>query len=148
MSAPSSLAGRLLTLAVAAAAGFAALPLYPHELPPARHPDLLAVVFYSPAMVFAGRVTLLCLAAFAILSIAARIARREWLLRAGPFEVERAAAISERERDELKEELAEQRVRSEQLQAEVAALNLRQTNLMATLASLSPNDQGAHDAAH
>lgn len=148
MPVPSSLAGRLLTLLVAVAAGFAALRLYPHELPPARHPDLLAVVFYSPAMVFAGRVTLLCLAAFAILSIVARIARREWLLRAGPFEVERAAAISERERDELKEELAEQRVSSERLRAEVAALNVRQTKLMATLVCLSPDDQGAHDAAH
>jgi hypothetical protein len=122
MPVPSSLAGRLATVALALASAFAALRLYPHELPQARHPDLLAVVFYSRAMVFAGRVTLLCLAAFAILSIAARIARREWLLRAGPFEVERAVGISERERDELKEALAEQRIETAQLEARVMHL--------------------------
>ncbi|HKG03925.1 MAG TPA: hypothetical protein VKB03_12155 [Conexibacter sp.] len=117
MPVPSSLAGRLATVALALASAFAALRLYPDELPQARHPDLLAVVFYSRAMVFAGRVTLLCLAAFAILSIVARIVRREWLLRAGPFEVERAAAISERERDELKEDLAAQRAVHAQFEA-------------------------------
>ena len=122
MSVPSSLAGRLATVALALASVFAALRLYPHELPQARHPDLLAVVFYSGAMVFAGRVTLLCLAAFAVLSIAARIVRREWLLRAGPFEVEQAVGISEWERDELKEEFAEWRAEAAQLIEAVRAM--------------------------
>ena len=119
----ASLSARMVALPLMAATALGALRLYPNELPPARHPDLLAVVLYSRAMVFAGRVTLLCLAAFAILSIVARIARREWLLRAGPFEVERAAAISERERDELKAELAEWRTENARLQAVVDAIS-------------------------
>ncbi|MFL5817086.1 MAG: hypothetical protein ACJ76L_05740 [Conexibacter sp.] len=119
-----------------------ALRLYPHELPQARHPDLLTVVFYSRAMVFAGRVTLLCLAAFAALSIGARIVRREWLLRAGPFEVERAVGISERERDELKEELAEQRIGTARLEAGFHALAEQMTVLTPTA------DQEANRAAH
>jgi len=122
MPVPSSLIARVAPLPLALASALVALRLYPHELPAAQHPDLLAVIAYSRAMVFAGRVTLLCLAAFAILSIVARIARREWLLRAGPFEVERAAAISERERDELKAELAESRATIERLAAAYDAL--------------------------
>jgi len=123
----AALAGRLAVVLSAPVAALVALRLYPHELPPARHPDLLAVVFYSRAMVFAGRVTVLCLAAFAVLSIGARIVRREWLLRAGPFEVERAAAISERERDELKAELAMWRARTERLETEMRELRIGRT---------------------
>jgi hypothetical protein len=143
----TSLAARLAVALLAPAAALAALRLYPHELPPARHPDLLAAVFYSRAMVFTGRVTLLCLAAFAVLSIGARIVRREWLLRAGPFEVERAAAISERERDELKAEAAESRARMKRLQAEVARLERERTKLMAALAAVTSNEGGVHDVA-
>lgn len=148
MPVPSSRAGRLAGLVLAAATAFAALRLYPHGLPAARHPDLLAVVFYSPAMVFAGRVTLLCLAAFAVLSIVARIVRREWLLRAGPFEVERAAAISERERDELWAELVESRARTDRLAAEVAAFRQDPAARSARRAPSPADDRGGHDAAH
>lgn len=148
MSVPSSRIGRLAGLALAAAIALAALRLYPHELPAARHPDLLAVVFYSPAMVFGGRVTLLCLAAFAVLSIVARVARREWLLRAGPFEVERAAAISERERDELWAELAESRARTDRLAAEVAAFRQDPAVHDARRAPSPTDDRGGPDAAH
>jgi hypothetical protein len=147
MPVPSSPAGRLAAVALALASAFAALRLYPRELPPAHHPDLLAVVFYSRAMVFAGRVTLLCLAAFAILSPAARIVRREWLLRAGPFEVERAAAISERERDELKVDLAESRARVERLEAGFVVLAREQARFDADLGVISP-DEGGRDATH
>jgi hypothetical protein len=122
MPVSSSFAGRLAAAVLAVAGGLVALRLYPHELPQAQHPDLLAVVFYSRAMVFAGRVTLLCLAVFAVLSIGARIARREWLLRAGPFEVERAVGISERERDELKAEIVAQRAKTTQVEARLHAL--------------------------
>jgi hypothetical protein len=52
MPVPSSRVGRLAVLLLALAGGFLVLRLYPHELPPAQHPDLLAVVFYSRAMVF------------------------------------------------------------------------------------------------
>jgi hypothetical protein len=148
MPIPSSLPGRLAVVVLATASAFVALRLYPHELPAARHPDLLAVVFYSRAMVFAGRITLPCLAAFAILSIVARIVRREWLLRAGPFEVERAAAISERERDELKVELVESRADTERLEANVAALEAQQARLVADLIAVSSHDPGVDDADH
>lgn len=144
----TSLAARAAVVLLAPALALAALRLYPHELPPARHPDLLAAVFYSRAMVFAGRVTLLCLAVFAVLSIVARIVRREWLLRAGPFEVERAAAISERERDELKADAAASRARMERLQAEVAHLERERTKLIAALAAVTANERGAHDVAN
>lgn len=147
MIVPSSLAGRLAAAMLAVGSAFAALRLYPHELPQARHPDLLAVVFYSRAMVFAGRITLLCLAGFAVLSIVARIVRREWLLRAGPFEVERAAAISERERDELKEELAEARARADRLESQLQTLVERVPTTI-DLVHPSSHDRGAHDAIH
>lgn len=117
MPASASPSARFAALLLALPGALVVLRLYPHELPPAQHPDLLAAVFYSRAMVFAGRVTLLCLAVFAVLSIGARIVRREWLLRAGPFEVERAAAISERERDELKAEVAKTQAETAQLRA-------------------------------
>ena len=147
MPVPSSRIGRLVVLLLALAGGFAALRLYPHELPPARHPDLLAVVFYSPGMVFAGRVTLLCLAAFAVLSIVARIVRREWLLRAGPFEVERAAAISEREQDQLRVKLAASQEHVALLQAELAAVRRQHVDLIAGEPHMQRNVTGGHDAA-
>jgi hypothetical protein len=148
MPVPTSLAGRLAAVALALASAFAALRLYPHELPQARHPDLLAVVFYSRAMVFAGRVTLLCLAAFAILSIGARIVRREWLLRAGPFEVERSVAISERERDELKAELSAWRARAERLEAKFQSLAAEGVPAHSDLVRRAPHNRGDHDVAH
>lgn len=107
---PAFLTTLVTTAACALAAAVIAHRLYPHELPPAdRRTDLLATVFYDPAMVFAGRVAALSIAAFAVLSILARIWNREWLTKAGPFEVEHAAATSERERDDLKKQLAEAR---------------------------------------
>lgn len=70
-------------------------------------------------MVFTGRIAVLSVAAFAVLSIAARIWNHEWLTKAGPFEVERAAAISERERDDLKQQLAETRAEFREFITEV-----------------------------
>jgi len=142
----ASLSGRLLALPLVPAAALVAFRLDPDELPAARHPDLLAAVFYSRAMVFAGRITLLCLAAFAVLSIVARIVRREWLLRAGPFEVERAAAISERERDELKAELGEWRTTVERLETAMAAQEVEQARVTARLGA--SGDPGVCDADH
>lgn len=85
---------------------YVALRVYPPELPALeRHPDFLATVFQSRPIVFAGRVTILCVAAFAIFSIAARMWNKQWLAKAGPFEIERVAAGALRERDEIKEEV-------------------------------------------
>ena len=127
------LVAALVTLGVA----YAGLRLYPAELPalPAGdRGDLLATVFYDQAMVFLLRIVFLCAAAFAVLSIAARIWNREWLIKAGPFEVERAAARSERELDELRGVLAD---------LFVAIARVRQTEEEVGIRSPAP-DAGHH----
>lgn len=102
---PQRLPSRLLVVLFAVAALYVALRIYPSDLPALQpHPDFLAVVFQNRALVFTGRVTLLVVAAFIVLSILARTLNRQWLSKAGPFEV-LTAADAETERDALKEEL-------------------------------------------
>lgn len=116
------LVGVLLLLAVA----YVGLQLYPSELPSAadsRRGDLLATVLYDHAIVFVLRVVVICAAVFTVLSIVARIKEREWLTKAGPFEVERAAPLIERERDDLKAQLAA--LRAEYVRLTEAMLALR-----------------------
>jgi hypothetical protein len=103
---------RLVGILLLLAAVYVGLQLYPSELPaPAtgRRADLLATVFYDQAMVFLLRLVILCAAAFTVFSIVARIWNREWLTKAGPFEVERAVPLVEDERDDLKSQLGELR---------------------------------------
>jgi len=110
LDAPSggTVAVRLCVIVVAIIGAYAALRVYPAELPASeRHPDFLTTIFHSRPIVFTGRVTILCLAAFVVFSIAARMWNREWLSKAGPFEVSTAVSDVEIERDGLKEELAE-----------------------------------------
>ncbi len=113
VSAPRTLP-RLLLILLLLTAVFAALQLYPADLPSPlgdRRGDLLATILYDQAIVFVLRVVVLCAAVFTVLSIVGRIRNREWLMRAGPFEVERTAERADRERDDLKAQLT-------QLQAE------------------------------
>ena len=86
---------------------YVALRIYPSDLPaPQPHADFIATVFQSRALIFTGRITLLVVAAFIVLSIVARVLNRRWLTKAGPFEVS-TAADAEIERDALKEELGQ-----------------------------------------
>jgi hypothetical protein len=104
------LAGVLLLLAGA----YVALQAYPSELAvpaAARRADLIATVLYDQAIVFVLRILILCAAAFTVLSIVVRIWNREWLTKAGPFEVERAVAVTEREHGDLEIEVADLRAR-------------------------------------
>ncbi len=107
---------RLAGILLALAGAYVGLRLYPSELPsPAvgRRADLLATLFYDQAMVFLLRVVILCAAAFTVLSIVARIWNREWLTKAGPFEVERM--VASRDRDALKRQLEEAHAEIERL---------------------------------
>src|SRR6476661_8593180 len=82
LDAPSggTVLARLCVIAVAIVGAYAALRVYPTELPASeRHPDFLTTIFHSRPIVFTGRVTILCLAAFVVFSIAARMWNREWL---------------------------------------------------------------------
>ncbi|HYV15165.1 MAG TPA: hypothetical protein VE972_04020 [Conexibacter sp.] len=99
------LQARLLLVVLAVLALYVGLRIYPTDLPTLHsHPDFLAVVFQSRALIFTGRVTLLCVAGFVVLSIVVRALNRQWLTKAGPFEVS-TAADAEIERDALKDEL-------------------------------------------
>jgi hypothetical protein len=114
---------RLTTLLLTLLGAYAAASVYPPELPEPRHdPDLFTAIFECRPIVFAARVTALCLAAFVISSIVARIRNREWLSKAGPFEVVPAATEAGRESKDLRERLARADARADELQAMVAAL--------------------------
>lgn len=95
---------------------YVALRVYPHELPaPDGHAGLLAMILQSRPIVFVGRIAIFSVAAFAVLSIVARMWNREWLTRAGPFEIERAATAAEKANVILEQDLAHARATIRQL---------------------------------
>jgi len=68
--------------------------LYPTDLPPSRNPDFVDNVFDNRGVLWAARLLLVSAAAvlafggiFIVLSIGIRMKNREWLRRAGPFEI-------------------------------------------------------------
>lgn len=136
------IAQRLTTLVAALVGAYVAASVYPPELPRPRHdPDPFTIVFECRPIVFAGRVTALCLAAFVVLSIAARIRSREWLSKAGPFEVSLASTGVEHEREHLGAKLAEAHAAVRELHTTVAALSAwRDMHVAAT-----PSHKGADD---
>ena len=74
--------------------GVLAKALYPAELPPTANPDVIDNVFHNRAVVWAARLLLVSAAGvlalgglFIVVSIAHRMKNREWLRRAGPFEI-------------------------------------------------------------
>lgn len=103
----STAVARLGVVALSALGAYVALRVYPDELsPPDRHADLLALVVQSRPIVFVGRVAILSTAAFAVLSVVARMWNRQWLAKAGPFEIERVMTKAEEENARLGEQLA------------------------------------------
>jgi len=107
--------------------------LYPVDLPPSRNPDFVDNVFDNRAVLWAARLLLVSAAGvlafggiFIVGSICIRMRNREWLRRAGPFEISeestyrtedeadfwrRAARANREEADVLRERLR----RSEEL---------------------------------
>jgi hypothetical protein len=72
--------------------------LYPADLPSAKNPDFIDNVFDNRAVVWAARLLLVSAAAvlafgglFIVISTGIRMANREWLRKAGPFEISETA---------------------------------------------------------
>jgi hypothetical protein len=72
--------------------------LYPADLPPVANPDFIDNIFDNRAVVWAARLLLVSAAAvlafggiFIVVSIGIRMKNREWLRRAGPFEISETA---------------------------------------------------------
>lgn len=83
-------------LAVACAIAIAVLVkgLYPADLPESRNPDFVDNVFDNRGVLWAARLLLVSAAAvlacggvYIVVSIGIRMKNREWLRRAGPFEI-------------------------------------------------------------
>ena len=103
--------------------------LYPADLPASRNPDFVDIVFDNRAVLLAARLLLVAAAGvlalgglFIVVSIGHRMKNREWLRRAGPFEIsegelsqaedgsdfwQRTALASQEEVVELKEQVRE-----------------------------------------
>lgn len=141
-----TIVSRLLLIALGGLAVFAALRSYPHAVPPAaEHPDYVDTVLESRALVLAGRMTLLFAAGFAVLSIAARMWNKEWLSKAGPFEVSQVATSFERERELVADELAETRARIEDVSAALEEA-MRSFDILARgVLTSSDEERGATD---
>lgn len=83
-----------LLLLVAIGVGLLTKALYPTDLPPTVNPDFVDNVFDNRAVLLAARLLLVSAAAvlalggvFIVVSIGHRMKNREWLRRAGPFEI-------------------------------------------------------------
>ena len=140
---PQRMQARLLIVLSTIVGVYVALRIYPSELPtPRPHADFIATVFQSGALIFTGRITLLVVAAFIMLSIVARVLNRQWLIKAGPFEVS-TAADAEIERDALREEFAD-------AQATIRDLTARVMHLTALLApdAQSPTTSGRKESSN
>jgi hypothetical protein len=77
---------------------FLAKGLYPTDLPATQDPDFLDSIFQNKGVIWAARLLLVSAAGvlalgglFIIASIVVRMKNREWLRRAGPFEVSERA---------------------------------------------------------
>lgn len=72
--------------------------LYPADLPGSRNPDFVDNVFDNRGVLWAARLLLVSAAGvlafggiFLVLSISTRMKNKEWLRRAGPFEISEGA---------------------------------------------------------
>lgn len=106
--------------------GLLAKALYPTDLPSTANPDFVDNVFDNRAVLLAARLLLVSAAAvlalggvFIVVSIGHRMKNREWLRRAGPFE------ISERKLSRAEDEIDFWRRTALTNQEEIAYLELR-----------------------
>jgi len=79
--------------------------LYPADLPESRNPDFIDNVFDNRGVLWAARLLLVSAAGvlafggtFIVVSIGVRMKNREWLRRAGPFEISKVPCARRRER--------------------------------------------------
>lgn len=91
-----------LILVVALAIGEAALA----PAPAPKQPDFVDTILASKAVVAAIRLAIVFAAAFVALSVVALVARRQWLSRVGPIEVEKVSDL-DAENHRLEKELDE-----------------------------------------
>lgn len=137
---------RLLLVLLCGLAVFVGFRLYPQAAPtPTKHPGYVDAVLQSRLLVLAGRMSLLFVAAFAVLSIAARMWNKEWLSKAGPFEVSKAAATAEDEREGLKTKLARAEERIEHLMGMLKLQMQDSDSLRSSLLAFIDDEQGATD---
>jgi hypothetical protein len=90
--------GFVLIAAVIALGALVLYRIYPTGLAHKKNPNWLDLLFESPLVIFAGRLLLLSVAlvlafasGFVILSVISWTKHRQWLTKAGPFEVSRDA---------------------------------------------------------
>jgi hypothetical protein len=90
----SRLIGACFLLALGISILLLAKGLYPADLPASRNPDFVDNIFDNRAVLWAARLLLVSAAGvlafggiFIVGSICIRIRNREWLRRAGPFEI-------------------------------------------------------------
>jgi hypothetical protein len=83
-----------LVIACAIAILLLAKGLYPADLPQSRNPDFVDNIFDNKGVLWAARLLLVSAAAvlafggiFIVVSVGIRMRNREWLRRAGPFEI-------------------------------------------------------------
>ncbi len=120
----STAVARLVVAGFSLVGAYVALRVYPHDLPaPDGHAGLLATVLQSRPIVFVGRIAILSVAVFAVLSIVARMWNREWLTKAGPFEIGQVTKAAEEENARLKEQVA---CANQELEAFASALEQMQ----------------------
>jgi hypothetical protein len=100
--------------------------LYPVDLPASTNPDFIDTIFDNRAVVWGARLLLVSGAAvlafggiFIVVSIGIRMKNREWLRRAGPFEISEGAV------SEIQDQVEFWRQSALADQAEVAALTKR-----------------------
>jgi hypothetical protein len=81
-------------VATSVAVGLVVKGLYPADLPGSRNPDFVDNIFDNRGVLWAARLLLVSAAGvlafggtFIVASIGMRIKSREWLRRAGPFEI-------------------------------------------------------------
>jgi hypothetical protein len=122
----SLVAGVGLVVVGAIASVLVAKGLYPADLPESRNPDFVDNIFDNRGVLWAARLLLVSAAGvlafggvFIVISIGVRMRNREWLRRAGPFE------ISEGRLDQTEEEIEFWRQAALANQEEVANLELR-----------------------
>jgi hypothetical protein len=106
----------LALFALAVGAVLILIGLYPKKVALRKNPDFTDAIFASRIVIALIRIALLFGIGFVVISIVARIVNRQWLAKAGPFE------ISEEVVEELKAEIAFWQIEAEDGRDEIDEL--------------------------
>ena len=85
---------RLFAIALVGGAVAVGIGLYPNYVMVPKHPSLLDEIFQSRTIIVFVRVLMMFAAGFVVASLLARIWNRQWLSKAGPFEVSDVADLT------------------------------------------------------